>query len=118
MQDKDKVTLYLPTDLHRQLKIRSAVDGEPMSALAERAIVFYLTHSEVVDGIELSHGHVHQVYNCPECTTSFVLRDGEPQPLARMSKVTTPDDEDVAIERVGSGHARAERDGEEELVPC
>jgi hypothetical protein len=115
MQDKDKVTLYLPPDLHRQLKIRSAVDGEPMSALAERAIVFYLTHSEVVDGIELSHGRVHQVYNCPECTTSFVLRDGEPMSLAAQVATLS---EDVAIDRVGSGHSRAERNGEEELVPC
>lgn len=116
MQDKDKVTLYLPPDLHRQLKIRSAVDGEPMSALAERAIVFYLTHSEVVDGIELSHGHVHQVYNCPECTTAFVLRDGEPQALA--GQVSIVDDEASSIDRVGSGRTRPDRDGEEELVPC
>jgi hypothetical protein len=115
MQDKDKVTLYLPPDLHRQLKIRSAVDGEPMSALAERAIVFYLTHSEVVDGIELSHGQMHQVYNCPECTTSFVLRDGEPKSLA--AQVATLN-EDVAMDRVGASHSRSERNGEEELVPC
>lgn len=118
MQDKDKVTLYLPPDLHRQLKIRSAVDGEPMSALAERAIVFYLTHSEVVDGIELSHGHTHQVYSCPECTIPFVLRDGEPQSLAVATQIATLDDENIAVERVGSAHSRTERNGEEELVPC
>ncbi len=56
MQDKHKVTLYLPPELHRQLKIRSAVDLEPMSAIAERALVFYLKHPEVVDEVEASQG--------------------------------------------------------------
>ena len=43
-------------------KIRAAVDGEPMSAIAERAIGFYLNHSDVVDGV---HGTAHLVYECP-----------------------------------------------------
>ena len=34
MQTKQKVTLYLSPELHRRLKIRSAVDSEPMSDLA------------------------------------------------------------------------------------
>ncbi len=88
MQDKQKVTLYLPPELHRQLKIRAAVDSEPMSAIAEQAIGFYLSHSEVVEQVEMSNGtrgSTHQVYACPECTNSVILRSGEmvslrPQP--------------------------------------
>ena len=78
MQDKQKVTLYLPPELHRQLKIRAAVDAEPMSAIAERALDFYLDHSEIVDRMEgEAYGVTHQVYVCPECTTSMVLRSGD-----------------------------------------
>jgi hypothetical protein len=77
MQDKHKVTLYIPQELHRQLKVRSAVELEPMSALAERAIVFYLAHPGVVEDQEAAHGQVHRIYSCPSCTTSLVLRDGE-----------------------------------------
>jgi hypothetical protein len=76
MEDKQKVTLYLPPQLHRQLKIRSAVDADSMSNIVEKAVDFYLKHSEVVDGIEL-HGATHQIYNCPECDRSVVIKDGE-----------------------------------------
>jgi hypothetical protein len=76
MEDKQKVTLYLPPQLHRQLKIRSAVDADSMSNIVEKAVDFYLQHSEVVDGIE-SHGTTHQIYNCPECDRSVVIKDGE-----------------------------------------
>ncbi len=76
MEDKQKVTLYLPPQLHRQLKIRSAVDADSMSNIVEKAVEFYLNHSEVVDGIE-RHGLTHQIYNCPECEHPVVLRDGE-----------------------------------------
>ena len=62
MQDKHKVTLYLPPELHRQLKIRSAVELEAMSAIAERAIIFYLEHSDVVDELDI-HGQSHRVYS-------------------------------------------------------
>jgi len=48
MQAKQKVTLYLSPELHRRLKIRAAIDAEPMSELAERAIVFYLAHPELM----------------------------------------------------------------------
>ena len=36
--DKQKVTLYLPPELHHQLKLRAAVDHESMSVIAERAL--------------------------------------------------------------------------------
>ena len=58
-----KVTLYMPDDLRRQLKIRAAVDGEPMSTLAERAIDFYLNHSDLLEGVQ---GSAHLVYEARE----------------------------------------------------
>jgi hypothetical protein len=76
MEDKQKVTLYLPQQLHRQLKIRSAVDADSMSNIVEKAVEFYLNHSDVVDGVEL-HGSTYQVYNCPECEHPAVIRNGE-----------------------------------------
>ena len=86
MQDKQKVTLYLPSSLHRQLKIRAAVDAEPMSVLAERAIFFYLSHSEIVERSE-NHGTTHQIYHCPACESPSVLRDGEMQSISQLSTV-------------------------------
>ncbi len=77
MQDKQKSTLYLPPELHQKLKIRAAVETEPMSAIAERAIHFYLSHPEVIEQVEGEQGHVHQVYICPECSSSVVVRDGD-----------------------------------------
>lgn len=38
MQDKQKITLYLPPELHRQLRIRAAVEAEPMSLIVEKAL--------------------------------------------------------------------------------
>ena len=52
MEDKQKVTLYLTPQLHRQLKIRSAVDADSMSNIVEKAVEFYLNHSDVVDGVK------------------------------------------------------------------
>jgi hypothetical protein len=76
-QKASKVTLYLPPDLHRQLKIRSAVEGEAMSAIAKRAIDFYLAHSDVVEGLESAYGQTHRIHNCPSCSTAVVLREGD-----------------------------------------
>jgi hypothetical protein len=90
MEDKQKVTLYLPPQLHRQLKIRSAVDADSMSNIVERAVEFYLNHSDVVDGVE-SHGSTHQVYNCPECEHPVVIRDGAMVALGQQSGLLTED---------------------------
>lgn len=82
-----KVTLYLPSDLHRQLKIRSAVEGEAMSFLAQQAISFYLTHSELVaEHSEGRMGRTHRIYDCPSCATSLVLKGQE---LMEVSKVSS-----------------------------
>jgi hypothetical protein len=76
MQEKQKVTLYLQPDLHRQLKIQAAIADEPMSSLAQKAIGFYLTHPEVVEQVEDIHGQTHQIHHCPACEAAVVLRDG------------------------------------------
>jgi hypothetical protein len=114
MQAKQKVTLYLSPELHRKLKIRSAIDSEPMSELAERAIIFYLANSELVEEVESSYGRTHRVYSCPSCATSVVLRDGELVSLSSQPGVLGQDK--LTIDKVEQDEAHPE--GEEELVPC
>lgn len=77
MEDKQKVTLYLPPKLHKQLKIKAAVDLEPMSTIAEKALEIYLQHPELVDLVTGRQCGNHQVYNCPECSHPAVIRNGE-----------------------------------------
>ncbi len=100
MQDKQKVTLYLPQELHRRLKIQSAVESEPMSALVERAVVFYLEHPEALEGVVEDCGQTHRVYSCPTCTEQSVLRDGELVSLNHSSAVI--DDENLSLNRARS----------------
>jgi hypothetical protein len=85
MPSKQKVTLYLSDDLHRQFKIRSAIDGETMSSMAQRAMEFYLGHAELVEGASVEsvggsasehHGQTHLVHSCPQCAAAVALRDG------------------------------------------
>jgi predicted RNA-binding Zn-ribbon protein involved in translation (DUF1610 family) len=88
MQDKQKVTLYLPPELHRELKIKAAVESEPMSAIAERALAFYIQHPEVIEDFEASVlGSVHQIYSCPECASSVILRSNELVTMKRQVSV-------------------------------
>ncbi|HEY9740776.1 MAG TPA: hypothetical protein V6C90_09835 [Coleofasciculaceae cyanobacterium] len=116
MQDKQKVTLYLPPGLYRQLKIRAAVDLDSMSAMVERAIVFYLRHPEVVDEVEASYGKTHQVYTCPECSSSVVLQSGEMVSLENQPSILA---EELPVEKVREEvSSRTDSQGEEELVPC
>lgn len=116
MQDKQKVTLYLPPGLHRQLKIRAAVDSDSMSAMVERAIVFYLRHPEVVDEVEASYGNTHRVYNCPECSSSVVIKDGDMVSLNNQPSLL---DDELPVEKVREEvNSRTDSQGEEELVPC
>ncbi len=96
MQDKQKVTLYLPPEMHRKMKIRAAVDAEAMSAVAERAIEFYLAHPEIVDEAETSFGKTYQVYSCPECSASVVDRDGELVSLRQQPGVLLDDEVPVS----------------------
>lgn len=120
MQDKQKVTLYLPPGLHRQLKIRAAVDSDSMSAMVERAIVFYLHHPEVVDEVEASYGNTHRVYNCPECSSSVVIQDGDMVALKNQPSLL---DDELPVEKVreevkSRTDSHTDSQGEEELVPC
>ncbi|MGB3789177.1 MAG: hypothetical protein WA949_14290 [Phormidesmis sp.] len=77
MPDKQKVTFYLSDELHRQFKIRAAVDGETMSSMAQRAIKFYMNNAELVESSDQVHGRAHQIHNCPECDVAVTLhKDG------------------------------------------
>ena len=128
MQDKQKVTLYLPPELHRQLKIRAAVEGEPMSSIAQRAIVFYLENPEVVDEMGSFYGQTHRVYSCPECASSVFMEDGELVSLKNQSLKdciiaetdNLPMDNRVQkkVNSINSSKSTDSRSGEEELVPC
>jgi hypothetical protein len=123
MQEKQKVTLYIPPELHRQLKIRAAVDNDSMSAMVKRAIAFYLDHSDLVEQGEAPNGKTHQVHSCPECHSSLVMRDGELHSLKNQPSLR---DEEFPL-NMGRGESSQVRlpveisedsAGEEELVPC
>ncbi len=121
MKDKNKVTLYIPPELHRQLKIQSAVDSEPMSAIAERALVLYLEHSEECSP---SHGHAYQVHSCPKCSADFILQNGEAVAIAGRGGADSSVDmlssqviDDLDSAAKGKDYLTQEHDPEE-LVPC
>lgn len=118
MQDKQKVTLYLPPELHRQMKIRAALDSETMTDIAQRAITFYLSHAELVDGYEGAvHGQAHRVYMCSECASPSVLKDDRLVSLRSQSGTLIEEKlPPVKVKSVGSVNAEAQ--GEESLVPC
>lgn len=117
MQDKQKVTLYIPPELHRQLKIKAAVDSESMSTIAEKAIAFYMNHSPEVDEIESSYGRSHRVYTCPECSSEVIIRDGEMVALNHQPTVLI-DDEELPLEQVQKIQVNKEHKPEEQLVTC
>ena len=77
MPDKQKVTLYLSDELHRQFKVRSAIDGETMSSMAQRAIEFYLNHAEVVESSSEAYDQTYRVHSCPNCSASVTLQDSK-----------------------------------------
>ena len=119
MQAKQKVTLYLSPELHRKLKIRSAIDAEPMSELAERALNFYLANSELVDEVQASYGRTHRVYSCPNCESSLVMRDRELVALGNQSGVIGQEDiqDSTSVDKeIEADESHPE--SEEELVPC
>lgn len=116
MQDKQKVTLYLSSELHRRLKIRAAVDSEPMSTLVERAVIFYLEHPDAVEAVEASRRQVHQVYTCPDCSGPAVLRNGQMVSLRDQPGVLAESDD--LSSQVPASNSGIDQHGEEELVPC
>jgi plasmid stability protein len=111
MQNKQKVTLYIPPELHRQLKIRAAIDTESMSAMVEKALAFYLQHPEKVEEIESNRQNTHQIHICPECDTVMSLKNGR---MVSLKNQPTVIDEELPMkvrEKVNS-------QGEEKLVTC
>lgn len=115
MPDKQKVTLYLPPRVHRQLKIRAAIDTDSMSAVVEKAIAFYLKYPEKVEEIEAAtYGRTHQVHICPECEAAMVIRDGQMMSLKHQPSILN---EEFSLEVPESIPAQTESK-EEELVPC
>jgi hypothetical protein len=119
MSDKQKVTLYLPPDVHRNLKIKAATGGESMSGLVEQAVMFYLNHSEVVEELEQQeHGQTYRLYECPQCESALIIQEGELTPVEAQPSVKT---EEIATEQVsqqvktqGSDYSQ----DQEQLVPC
>jgi Sec7-like guanine-nucleotide exchange factor len=114
MQDKQKVTLYLPSGLYRQLKVKAAIDIESMSALVEKAVSFYLKHPETVEEVEASYGKTHQVHICPECSAATVIKDGEMVSLRNQPSVI--DEEFPSVSDKISIEIQSK--DQEELVPC
>ena len=115
MQTKQKITLYIPPELHRKLKIKAAVDIESMSALVEKAIAFYMQFPDKVDEIRSSvHGQTHQIHMCPDCDSPIVMRDGEMVSLSNRA-VTVEDSIPLEVTNQGSS---SEKPNEEELVSC
>ncbi|MDJ0636474.1 MAG: hypothetical protein QNJ34_25075 [Xenococcaceae cyanobacterium MO_188.B29] len=115
MQNKQKVTLYIPPELHRRLKIRAAIDVDSMSSLVEKAIAFYLQHPEKVEEIESStQGNTHQVHLCPECETPMVMRKGKMVSLMDQPGAIA---EELPLEVRGNVNPSDLSQGEE-LVPC
>lgn len=118
MRDKQKVTLYVPPNLHRKLKIQAAVDSEPMSAIAERALTFYLDHSDVVDEVESYRGQSHKVHQCPECETNLLVKEGEVVALCSQLEAVSKDDLDINHCIGDETCSEPEKHDREELVPC
>jgi len=114
MQEKQKVTLYIPPNLHRQLKVRAAIDTDSMSAIVEKAINFYLKHPEAVEEVEANYGKTHQVHICPECSAAMVMRDGEMISLKNQPSVV---DEELPL--IGDSlKIETNAQDQEELIPC
>ena len=114
MQEKQKVTLYLPPTLHRQLKVKAAIDTDSMSALVEKAIAFYLQNPEAVEETEANYGKTHQVHVCPECDAAMVMRDGQMISLKNQPGIV---DEEFPL--MGESHSvKTDTEGQEELIPC
>ena len=114
MQSKQKITLYIPPELHRKLKIQAAVDVESMSALVEKAIAFYMQFPEKVEEIKSSvHGKTHQVHLCPECDSPMVMRDGE---LISLNSLGNEVEDSISLDV--TSQAGEIEPNEEELVSC
>ena len=117
MQEKQKVTLYLPPGLHRQVKIKAAIEEESMSAMVQKAISFYLKYPERVEEQEPSNVKTHQIYICPECEAALVRREGEMVSLKSHNRQVSEDfPEEVEVAQ--KVEIETKSPGVEELVAC
>jgi len=119
MSDKQKVTLYLPPDVHRQLKIQAATGGESMSGLVEQAVVFYLNHSEVVEQVQQEQqGQTYRLYECPQCESALMMDKGELTAL--QGQAASVNTEELATEQVSQqvNADHSDSQDQEQLVPC
>ncbi|MDJ0713074.1 MAG: hypothetical protein QNJ54_02490 [Prochloraceae cyanobacterium] len=114
MQQKHKVTLYLPPGLHRQLKIKAAVEDKSMSAMVEKALDFYLQNPEKIEQ-EQNRNKTYQIHKCPECEAAMVMEEGQMVSLKNRKKAVS---EDFAREVAEKVETKANSQGEENLVPC
>ncbi len=114
MQEKQKVTLYLPPTLHRQLKVKAAIETDSMSSLVEKAIAFYLQHPEAVEETAANYGKTHQVHVCPECDAAMVKRDGQMISLKNQPGIV---DEEFPL-MSESPSVNTDVEGQEALIPC
>ena len=81
-----KVTVYLPSELHRKLEIRAKVVSKALSELAERAIVFYLSHEQ----------HIEEANNI---SNPYSL-DGEPLVISKGELVASLPNESRSLVQV------------------
>lgn len=124
MPAKQKVTLYISDDLHRQFKIRSAIDGETMSSIAQRAIEFYLGHADVVESSAENRsetqggvqGQTHRIHACPKCAAPVALRDDG---LALIQSHSENQSKTLSgLERIAEASSDLRSPDEGELVTC
>lgn len=100
-----------------------------MSAMVEKAILFYLQHPEVIEEVEEQSstigqqgksqgnpGQSHQVYQCPDCRAPLVQRDGELISLKNQAGVLV---EDIQEQETQEQKTQEQETQEQEtLVPC
>lgn len=116
MPAKQKITLYISDDLHKQFKIRSVIDGETMSSIAQRAIEFYLANPEAVDDSGTVHGQTHRIHACPKCAAPVALRDDG---LALIASSSEPSFEDLTkLAQVPELNCDSLSPDEGELIGC
>lgn len=89
-----------------------------MSAIAERALIFYLSNPEVIDELEVVRGQAHKVYSCPECSSSVVIREGEIVSLSTQPGVLLEEELELQQAVMSDLVTSSPDPGEESLVPC
>ncbi|MEM9768382.1 MAG: hypothetical protein AAF892_10950 [Cyanobacteria bacterium P01_D01_bin.71] len=85
-----------------------------MSSLAEKALQFYLSHSDVMEEY-LSHGSTYRTYSCPSCSDTVVVRKDE---LLRAKDVASSSGDDGIKVNVSDMISDSSRPEEGQLVRC